>query len=99
MAPESLRRHLREAKIKINPRPTFHYRLPNCLIDEPDWTLAREWAGWVAVDNLAQAPGQIAQMSADYLARRAHPVVGYDEHWAERVAQEWLQAIVDPSSA
>src|SRR5688572_5811697 len=23
----------------VNPRPTFHYRLPNCMIDEVDWTL------------------------------------------------------------
>lgn len=99
LAPARLRRELAENRIKINPCPTLHYRLPNCLIDEPDWTLAREWAGWVAVDNLAQSPGKIAAMSEDFLARRGHVMVGYDESWAQRVAQEWLQAIIDPSSA
>ncbi len=37
----------------IKPRPAFHYRLPNCLIDEPDWTLAEAWNDWVAVERLA----------------------------------------------
>jgi hypothetical protein len=96
--PERVRRDLREAKIKIHPRPTFHYRLPNCLIDDPDWTLAREWSGWVAVDDLAQDPHKIKRMSLDYLQRRGHLVMGYDEDWAERVARDWLTS-TKPSSA
>lgn len=97
LAPEQVQRSLHAAKVKINPRPTFHYRLPNSLIDDAAWTLAQEWRGWIAVDNLAQVPEQFAQMSADYLSQRGQLVVGYDEHWAERVAHEWLQAITDPS--
>jgi hypothetical protein len=42
-----------EEKHLVKPRPAFHYRLPNCLVDEPDWTLAREWNGWVSVERLA----------------------------------------------
>jgi hypothetical protein len=37
----------------IKPRPAFHYRLPNCLIDEPDWNLAIPWNDWVVVEQLA----------------------------------------------
>lgn len=37
----------------VKARPAYHYRLPNCLIDEPDWRLAREWNTWVAVERLA----------------------------------------------
>lgn len=88
---ERVRRDLHEAKVKINPRPTFHYRLPNCLIDDPAWTLAQEWAGWIAVDNLAQQPDRIALMSSDYLLHRGHLVLGYDEHWAMRIAHKWLR--------
>ncbi len=88
--PERVARGLDDAKVKINPRPTFHYRLPNSLIDDPDWTLAREWAGWVAVDDLAQDPTKIRRMSIDYLEQRSLLAVGYDEQWAARVAQEWL---------
>ncbi|NIS37837.1 amidoligase, partial [Candidatus Saccharibacteria bacterium] len=50
----------------VKPRPTFHYRLPNCLIDDPNWTVAREWDYWVAVEKLANEPDKIAQMSKQY---------------------------------
>ena len=37
----------------IKPRPAFHYRLPNCLLDEPDWRIAEEWNRWLVVEKLA----------------------------------------------
>jgi hypothetical protein len=51
----------------VKPRPALHYRLPNCLIDEPDWSLAKEWNTWVAVERLAQHPHTIREMAEDYL--------------------------------
>lgn len=38
----------------IKSRPAFHYRLPNCLIDEADWSLATVWNRWIDVERLAQ---------------------------------------------
>lgn len=38
---------------KTSARPTFHFRLPDCRIDESDWTLAREWRRWVMVERVA----------------------------------------------
>ncbi|HEX8914764.1 MAG TPA: amidoligase family protein, partial [Humisphaera sp.] len=46
----------------VKPRPAYHYRLPNCLIDEPGWTIAREWNTWVAVERLAADKPQLAEM-------------------------------------
>jgi len=37
----------------IKPRPTWHYRLPNCLIDDPDWSLRDPWHEWVRIETLA----------------------------------------------
>ncbi len=51
-------------KALIKPRPAFHYRLPNCLIDEPDWTLAVAWNDWVAIERLAA--------DADAIRRESH---------------------------
>jgi hypothetical protein len=51
----------------VKPRPALHYRLPNCLIDEPDWSLAKEWNTWVAVERLAHHPHTIREMAEDYL--------------------------------
>jgi hypothetical protein len=56
-----------EDKHLVKPRPAFHYRLPNCLVDEPDWTLAREWNTWVAVEQLANDRDRLEAMSREYL--------------------------------
>jgi hypothetical protein len=56
----------------VKPRPAFHYRLPNCLVDEPDWTLAREWNTWVSVEHLANDPERLATMSRERLNGKAN---------------------------
>lgn len=38
----------------VKPRPTFHYRLPNSEIDDPSWSIEREWNRWVGVEELAE---------------------------------------------
>lgn len=48
----------------IKPRPAFHYRLPNCRIDEPGWTVAAEWNRWVEVERLAARPEALARLCA-----------------------------------
>ena len=68
--------HLDEARVidrvedrhLVKARPAFHYRLPNCLVDEPEWTLAREWNTWVAVERLANDPDRLARMARESLA-------------------------------
>lgn len=51
----------------VKPRPALHYRLPNCMLDEADWRVAREWNTWVAVERLAYDPPRLAEMARDYL--------------------------------
>jgi hypothetical protein len=88
--PKRVRRGIDDPGVKINPRPTFHYRLPNSLVDDPDWTIAREWRGWLAVEALAAQPDTLRHLSAAYLADHRQMVIGYDEAWAERIEREWL---------
>ncbi len=38
----------------IKPRPAFHYRLPNCHLDDEDWNFKTEWQRWVKVENKAE---------------------------------------------
>ena len=52
---------------KINPRPAFHYRLPNCHLDQPDWSVIAEWNRWVEVERLAEDEARLAAMSASWL--------------------------------
>lgn len=70
--------HLDEGRVrrvlpgeKINPRPTWHYRLPNSEIDRGDWRIGEEWARWVRVERLAERPDLIAQASAAWLENAA----------------------------
>ena len=43
-------------------RPTFHFRMPNCLIDDPNWTVQKEWQVWLAVEELADNPMKLRKM-------------------------------------
>ncbi|MDT8407972.1 MAG: amidoligase family protein [Wenzhouxiangellaceae bacterium] len=54
----------------IKKRPTWHYRLPNCLIDDPDWTLARPWLEWARIERLAADPESIERLSRRRLSQR-----------------------------
>jgi hypothetical protein len=64
---------------KINPRPTFHYRLPDMRLGDPDWSLAKEWNRWVAVERLAADGARLAATCRAYLAHE-----GGREDWAVR---------------
>ncbi|MCI5108035.1 MAG: amidoligase family protein [Pseudomonadales bacterium] len=75
---------------RIKPRPTFHYRLPNCLIGDPDWSLARAWNIWCVVEELAMQPEQIAELSERFLGAW-RPLLGVDQHsWVEHI-DEWVK--------
>ena len=65
----------------VKPRPAFHYRLPNCMVDEPHWTVAAEWNTWVAVERLAADPERVAEMSADYLRADEPSLRPFYEKW------------------
>ena len=81
--------HLDEARVMervedphlVKPRPAYHYRLPNCMIDEDDWTVAREWNTWVAVERLAGERWRLAEMSADYLRADQESFKPFVDKW------------------
>lgn len=53
--------------IKNSPRPTFHWRLPNCRIDEPEWEPGQDWERWVTVETLAMDAAQLDHLAQAYL--------------------------------
>lgn len=48
-------------------RPTFHYRLPNCDISNPEWTITREWNYWVTIERVAHSKDKLEKLSMEYL--------------------------------
>lgn len=62
---ERVRRRLPDEAIK--PRPTYHYRLPNTMIDAEEWSIGLEWSRWVAVERLAERQDLIERHSRRWL--------------------------------
>ena len=54
--------------IKNSARPTFHWRLPNCRIDEPDWHPLQDWERWVMVERLAADDELLTEFARKYLS-------------------------------
>lgn len=59
-----LARHVQDPRIKK--RPTLHYRLPDCDIDNPHWHFSTVWNDWVILDNIANNPADLAQLRAQF---------------------------------
>jgi hypothetical protein len=49
---------------RISPRPTFHYRLPNCDIDNPEWNVDYPWMLWLEVERLANNQSKLDELCA-----------------------------------
>ena len=63
---ETVMNNVEEGKL-VKGRPAFHYRLPNCMVDEEGWTLAAEWNRWVEVERLANDVERLRAMARGYL--------------------------------
>lgn len=71
---------------KNNPRPTFHYRLPNSKIDDPGWKFSKEWNYWCYIERLADDPEMISKLCRLYLLRKGSTLVSFKKEWAETVS-------------
>jgi len=74
----------------VKPRKTFHYRLPNSLISQPDWTLAHEWNNWVVIEELANAPEQLRKLCDDYLALKEETLMSFESKWVTHIEHEFI---------
>lgn len=74
---------------KVKARPTFHYRLPNCEIDLPDWSLAKPWNTWCLVESLAQRRDHLDQLSSAFLDANRW-VLGVDRGAWVQFLDKWL---------
>lgn len=55
----------------ITGRPTYHYRLPDCRIDEEGWSLVLEWNRWVRVEEIAANSDLLKQLADAWIAHRS----------------------------
>jgi len=70
---------------KVNQRPTFHYRLPDCLIENEHWSFATSWNIWYWVEELANDEESLNFLSAKFQAMQL-PLIGVKRgEWVKEV--------------
>lgn len=67
-------------------RPTFHFRLPDCLIDDPGWSLAAEWLRWVTVERVAADADLVARLCTAWSQEHGRVTI-FRQFWAERCGE------------
>jgi hypothetical protein len=48
------------------PRPVFHYRMPDSMVDDPRWRIGHEWNRWVEVERLGDDEDRLESMVKTY---------------------------------
>lgn len=70
---------------KNAPRPTFHYRLPNSHVDDPNWKMRDELDCWIEVERLAHAPEWIHKLSRLYLLQKERTLTPFRKNWIQMI--------------
>ena len=70
-------------------RPTYHYRLPDCRLNDEGWSLAREWNFWVEVERLAEDTERLAAICAAFFK---HHGGWFNWKWVDK-ARPWLPSL------
>jgi len=86
---EKVDRRVQDAHL-VSPRPTFHYRLPNCQVDVSRWSIAEEWNRWVLVERLANAPQALERLMLAYLHLSPTPMNLHRRHWLDGMSG-WVE--------
>ncbi len=94
-------RHLDEERViasidddRIKARPTFHYRLPNCQIDEADWSLIHAWRDWLQVEALAADEERLAALMEAWNEHTSGITGGLFADWPKRCATYLLPELL-----
>ena len=88
--------HLNETQVKrvvkdkrIKARPTLHYRLPNCDIDNPNWSLLNPWRNWLVVESLANEEDKLMRLCERYYRHLQSFSARFSNDWLE-ITEDWL---------
>src|SRR6056297_1321038 len=89
--------HLDEKRVRnvtadelIKPRPTFHYRLPNCDIHKDDWGLHLSWNDWVRMEELAANTQRLNACCERFQQLQRNPLRRWFGNWSEELEDKWL---------
>lgn len=84
-----LARFVKDERIKS--RPTLHYRLPDCDIDNPDWHFSTVWNDWVVLEQLTANPRDLSALVTEFRNSRKLSFHNLTHSWADTSLQ-WLRS-------
>jgi hypothetical protein len=76
----------------LSARPAYHYRLPNCALSDPEWSIADEWNRWVLVETLAHNPHDLRRLSRAYLDMQHQSFKVDTDRWISFIDQ-WVRNV------
>lgn len=86
LRPEQVLNSLREEeRLLVKPRPAFHYRLPDCKVNEPGWSAATAWNQWVYVETLAADEDLLQELMVEWRASNAKFSLAPKTSWTMRL--------------
>jgi hypothetical protein len=74
---------------RIKSRPTLHYRLPDCDIDNPNWHFSTVWNDWVVLEQLANNRQDLDALRGEFHESRKFSFRNLTRSWRE-TTDEWL---------
>ncbi len=84
---QSLVKELYGEKQKINKRPTFHYRLPNCELADEHWSFNTEWERWLQVEALAADETRLRKLIRQWQTHQARWLAS-ESDWVSYIQQD-----------
>jgi hypothetical protein len=84
---DRLNRHVNDPRVKS--RPTLHYRLPDCDINNPGWHFSTVWNDWVVLEQLANNPDDLSEICSLFRDKRKFNLHNLTHSWLE-TTETWL---------
>ncbi len=71
----------------IKPRPAFHYRLANSMVDDEEWNINHEWYYWLKIETLANSKHKLNELIGNY-GEKLNSIIPFPRsEWVELVEQ------------
>lgn len=74
-----------EERKLVKGRPAFHYRLPDCKINEKGWSPAAAWNRWVNIERLAMDAPLIEELVDEWRSHHASFSIAPKNLWSVRL--------------
>ncbi|MEM8662112.1 MAG: amidoligase family protein [Pseudomonadota bacterium] len=84
-----------EERKLVKGRPAFHYRLPDCKVNQVGWSAASAWNRWVHVEHLASKPTLLEELIEAWRSHNAAfsiaPSSSWSAHLTSLLSEKFLE--------